>query len=298
MRVMVLLDIFFESDKEVISFCENLFQQNKQIELQWKVNEKWGNQISLETLPLNEFNLQSISKAMVHVYLTHRLGSMINEIIKEQYYFTDQHEIEHIHEITEWIVTGRDPDCKMIRKNKHPVQLLRAVFLMHLRNTEMVHFDSIAQFGMKVFKQDLVEYVGLAIDEFKREEEHQSFINSLREYVIKKESIVPLVLVLEGSPFHYYDEQGRLFTKSEIEQFITKQPLYLIGLPQDEWNLAPLVAMAPQEIIMYVHDASDPKIQTVINVFQERVSIKGFHDFPFSMLLKSKQASSSKHKES
>lgn len=296
MRVMVLLDIFFESDKEVISFCENLFQQNKQIELQWKVNEKWGNQISLETLPLNEFNFQSIAKAMVHVYLTFRLGSMINEIIKGKFYFTDHHEIEHIHEITEWIVTGQDLDCKMVRKNKHPVQLLKAIFLMHLRNTKTVNFDSIAQFGMKVFKQDLVDYVGLAIDEFKREEEHQSFINSLREYVLKKESIMPLVHVLEGSPFHYYDERGKLLTKNELQHCMSRQPLYLIGLPQDEWNLAPLVAMAPEEIMMYVQDASDPKIQTVINVFQERVSIKGYHDFPFPML-KSKHASLGKHKE-
>ncbi len=297
MRVMVLLDIFFESDKEVISFCESLFQQNKQIELQWKVNEKWGNQIRLEGLPLSEFNFQLIAKSMVHVYLTNRLGSVINEIIKEKYYFTNHHEIEQIHEITEWIVTGQDSDCKMVRKNKHPVQLLKAIFLMHVRNTKIVSFDSIVQFGMKVFKQDLIDYVGLAIDEFKREEEHQSFIHSLREYVLKKESIISPVHVLEGSPFHYYDEQGKLLTKDELRHCITEQPLYLIGFPQDEWNLAPLVAMAPEDIIMYVQDASDPKVQTVINVFQERVTIKGFRDFPFSMRLRSKQASSGKHKE-
>ena len=281
MRVMRLLDIFFESDKEVMRFCENLFQKNKQIAVHWKVNEKWGNQISFETQPENELKYQSIAQSMVYVFITYRLGSMLREIIKNKYYFSDKHEVEKIHELAEWIVLGEDLDCIIIRENKHPIQLLRAIFLMHIRNTQTIHFDSIVQFGMKVFKEDLINYVGLAIDEFKREEEHQSFINTVREYVIKKEPNIPLIHVLEGNPFHYYSETGSLFSKLELHVLMKKEPLYLIGLPQDEWNLAPLVAMAPKEIKIYVDDSSNPKAQTIINVFQERVTLHSFRDFPY-----------------
>jgi len=267
-----------------MSFCENLFQKNKQIALHWKVNEKWGNQISFEPQPLNELTYQSIGQSMVYVFITHRLGSMLREIIKETYYFTDRHEVEKIHELAEWIVIGDDSDAMIIRDNKHPTQLLRAIFLRHIRNTQTIHFDSIVQFGMKVFKADLIHYVGLAIDEFKREEEHQAFINTVREYVIKKEPNIPLIHVLEGNPFRYYSESGRLLSKFELHALIKKEPLYLIGLPQDEWNLAPLVAMAPKAIKMYVGDSSDPQTQTVINVFQERVTVHSSSDFPYSFL--------------
>lgn len=279
---MLLLDIFFESDREVISFCEKLYRQNKKIAVQWRVDEKWGNQISLDSLPLNELNFQSIAEGLVHVYVTNRLGEIIHGIIEENYYFTDRHEIEQIHEFAEWIVIGDDIDSLMIRKSKHPIQLLRAIFLMHIRNATTVHFDSIVQFGMKVFKQDLINYVGLAIDEFKREEEHQSFINTLREYIIKKEPVIPIIHVREDSVFYYYNGQGRQLTRLELRTLMKKEPLYLIGLPEDEWNLAPLIAMAPKEIKMYVDDPSDPKTQTIINVFQERVVLKAVNEFPYS----------------
>lgn len=279
---MLLLDIFFESDREVISFCGKLYRQNKKIAVQWRVDEKWGNQISLDSLPLNELNFQSIAEGLVHVYITNRLGKIIHGIIEENYYFTDRHEIEQIHEFAEWIVIGDDMDSLMIRKNKHPIQLLKAIFLMHIRNAPTIHFDSIVQFGMKVFKQDLINYVGLAIDEFKREEEHQSFINTLREYIIKKEPVIPIIHVREDSVFYYYNGQGRQLTRLELRTLMQKEPLYLIGLPQDEWNLAPLIAMAPKEIKMYVDDPSDPKTQTIINVFQERVELKAVEEFPYS----------------
>ena len=282
MRVMLRMDIFFESDKEVICFCEHVFQQNKQIAVHWQVNEKWGNQLTINYEPLNEIIFQSIAVSLVHVYISNRLRSVIHEIIRDSYYFTDHHEIEKIYELAEWIVTGVDEDSKMLRKHKHPVQLLRAIFLMHIRNAQTVHFDSIVQFGMKAFKKDLVHYIGLAIDEFKREEEHQSFINTLREYIHTKEPMIPLIHVVEGSPFSYYSTVGRQLSKIELRNIMKKAPLYLFGFPEDEWNLAPLIAMAPEKINMYVDDPSNPKTQTIINVFQERVILKSFKDFPYT----------------
>lgn len=282
MRVMRRMDIFFESDKEVIRFCENLFQQNKQIAVHWQVNDKWGNQLTINSEPLNEIIFQSIAESLVNVYIKFRLRKVINEIIQDTYYFSDRHEIEQIHEFAEWIVTGKDEDSKLLRKNKHPIQLLRAIFLMHIRNAHTVHFDSIVQFGMKAFKEDLIHYVGLAIDEFKREEEHQSFVNMLREYIIKKEPLLPLIHVVEGRTFRYFNVAGRPFSKIELRTLMSKAPLYLFGFHEEEWNLAPLIAMAPERINLYVDDPSNPKTQAVINVFQERVVLKSIQEFPYT----------------
>lgn len=275
------MKIFFESDKEVICFCENLFQENKQLEINWQVDEKWGNQLTVNAEPLNELVYQSIAISLVNVYITFRLKRTMKEIIRNTYYFSEWHEVEKIYELSEWIVTGEDEDSRLLRNNKHPIQLLRAIFLMHIRNTQTVHYDSIVKFGMKAFEQDLIDYVGLAIDEFKREEEHQSFINSLREYIVKQEPNVPLVHVVDGPTFGYYDPHGRRYSKLELRSLMRKAPLYLFGFPEEEWNLAPLVAMMPEQIQLYVEDPSTPKIQTIINVFQEKVSLKSVEEFPF-----------------
>ncbi|MHA6251425.1 sporulation protein YtxC [Oceanobacillus sp. CAU 1775] len=227
---------------------------------------------------------QAVADSFVNVYLNFYFSSVLIEIIKDKYYFSDKHVIQHIHELAEWIITGEDADSIMIRQRKHPIQLLRAIFLMHIRNTTTLHFDSIVKFGMKIFKEELIHYVGLAIDEFKREEEHQSFIQTLREFIKKKESTVPLIHVLEGENFNYFNEQGRPFSKTELITRIKKDPLILFGLSQKEWNLTPLIALAPDRINLYVHDPSHPKIQTVINVFQERVAIRMYDEFPFSFV--------------
>lgn len=279
MRVMQLLEIYFENDKEVRHFCEKLFRQNKQLSINWSIHEKWGNRIQLEYESSNELKLQSVADALVNVYLTFCFSNVLIEIIKNHYYFSDRHEIHHIHELAEWIVTGEDSDSCMIRKNKQPLQLIRAIFLMHIRNTKTIHYDSIINFGMKVFKEELIHYVGLAIDEFKREEEHQSFIQTLREIIKKKESTISRLHILDGIDFNYFTDQGKQLSKDELTTFIKREPLQLFGLSQKEWNLAPLIALAPDKIDMYVHDSSHPRIQSVINVFQERVTIKAYNEF-------------------
>src|SRR5699024_8565204 len=142
----------------------------------------------------------------------------IHAIIKDNFYFSDRHEIEHIQELAEWIVTGDDMDSSIIRKKKHPIQLLRAIFLMHIRNSQTIYFNTAVQSGMKFFKEELIHYVGLAIDEFKREEEHQSFINTLREYIIKKEPAASLIHVLDGNTFHYFDGQGKVYSKQDVNR--------------------------------------------------------------------------------
>jgi putative sporulation protein YtxC len=285
MRVMLRMEIFFETDKEVVCFCETLFHENKQIAVHWQLSEKWGNQLTIQSEPLNELAFQAVAKSLVHVYITFHLRSVLSEIIQHTYYFTERHEVEKIYDYAEWIVTGEDADSKLIRKNKHPIQLLRAIFIMHLRNAKKVYFTSIIKFGMKAFKHDLIDYVGLAIDEVKREEEYQTFVNMLREYILKKEPITSSVYVVEGDEFSYYREDGTKWSAYEIRQAMKKTPLYLLGFPAEEWNLAPLIALAPEIIYFYVDDPASAKSQTILNVFQERVQLRFIEEFPFTYSL-------------
>src|SRR5690625_3120758 len=102
MRVMSLLEVYFESDKEVISFCEYLFRDNKQIELNWKTHKDWGNQLQFTEQVLNQHTNYSIAKAMVDVFISHRLSKLLKVIIREDYYYTNNDEIERILELTHW----------------------------------------------------------------------------------------------------------------------------------------------------------------------------------------------------
>ncbi|WP_099158727.1 putative sporulation protein YtxC [Virgibacillus ndiopensis] len=283
-----MLEVYFGSDKEVITFCEHLFRYNKQIELHWKTDKDWGNQLQLDyNLPDNE-TLETIAQSMVDVFKLHRLTDMIKNIIKDYYYYSNTDEMERIMDLTNWIFSGEDDDSLQVRKNQDPSQLLLSLFIANIKNTSTIHYDSIVKFRLKVFKDQLIHYVGLAIDEFKREEDHQAFVNTLRDYIAKKESGFNVIHVLQGSTFSFFRDNGKRFSKMELRMIMQQEPLYIVGLDENELNLAPLVAMAPKKIKIYGDHPSEPKTLTVINVFEEKVEFEPYHKFPFPFYLNNK----------
>jgi putative sporulation protein YtxC len=284
-----LLDIYFSSNKEVISFCEQLFHYNKKIELHWKTSEEWGNHLQIACNQTDTALIDAIVKAMMDVFVTHRLSSMIKGIVEEYYYYSDQDEIEKILDLTHWLIAGEDDESVKARNQKDdPMQLLYSLMVADVKNSTTIHFDSIINFRLKIFKDNVVNLVGLAIDEYKREEDHQEFVNMLREYISKKEPSYNVVHILQGNQFSFFKANGKPFTRMELRVLMQKEPLYIVGLDEDELNLAPLVAMAPRKIKIYGDHPSEPKTLTVINVFQERVDFEPFNKFPFPYYMKNK----------
>jgi len=256
------------------------------MELNWKAEDKSGNYLKFNAqLPRNEL-IDAIADTMAIVYMTQRLGAMIRRIIKEHYYYTDHDEIERIHDLTDWIITGNDEESKRLRKNDDQKGFLKSLFIANLSEQNTFRFDSIVNFRMKTFKEQLTHYVGLAIDEFKREEDHQAFVDMLRAYVLKKEPGVPIIHILQGNSFVFFTQNGKRMTNIELRVLMKKEPLYIVGLHDNEFNLAPLIAMAPEKLKIYGDDPSEPKTLTVINVFQEKVEFEPISNFPFPSYLK------------
>jgi putative sporulation protein YtxC len=280
------LEVYFESDKEVMTFCEHLFRYNKQIELHWKTHKDWGNHIQFKYEPSHHESVNTIAKAMTDVFCAHRLSDMIEGIVRETFYFREHEEIERITELGRWICTGRDRDAERIRKNKEPGDLLHSLFMTNIKSTHAIHYDSIVRFQFSAFKDQLIYYTGLAIEEFKREEDHQDFINMLREYVADKQPDYKEIHIMQGDNFTFFTPDGKPFSRMELRKIMHAEPLYIVGLDIDEFNLSPLIAMAPAKINIYGDDPSEPKTHTVINVFQEKVHFEPINSFPFPAYLK------------
>jgi putative sporulation protein YtxC len=248
MRWCLLLNIYFESDKEVIHFCESLFRYNKQIELKWKTNEDWGNHIYFNEDIVNQETVQAIGKAMVDVFILFRLTNEIRKLIMEKYYYTNDDEIDEILDHTHWILKEGHPQLK---NSTRPTQLVLSLFIENITDVSAVHFDSIVKFRLNLFKDQLLNYIGLAIDEFKQEEEHQSFVEMLRTYILKKKPTYNEIHVVQGNNFSFFRSNGKRFSSLELRNLMHREPLYIVGLDINEMNLAPLVAIAPQRIHIY-----------------------------------------------
>src|SRR5699024_11635596 len=83
------------------------------------------------------------------------------------------------------------------------------------------------KFRMEPFKKLITVYVGLAIDEFKREEDHQTFLNTIREYVKNRGKSHSTIHVLQGDTFTFFRNNGNHIPKRELRHIIQNEPLYL-----------------------------------------------------------------------
>lgn len=266
-------------------FCEKIFKKLKRIEVLWKQDERWGNRVQflVDEEHVGEKEEQVLVHAMIDVFMTFRLSSFLSEIIQRVYYFENETEVNRILDVTQWILRSDDAESKLVRKSLDVQAALQNLFQEMIRVEKELHFDSIVQFRCYEIQEMLIEYVGRAIDEVKREEDHQAYVHMLREYVTTLEEKVDEIHVVQGSPFTFFKKNGKRYARFELRAMMHASPLYLIGLDADEFNLAPLIACAPKQIFMYGDDPSDPKTLTIMNVFQERVTFYPTAVFPFTL---------------
>lgn len=273
------MEVYFKCDKEVISFCESLFCAHKKIELHWKTDDVWGNHLLLHYESLNKKTLYSIAQAFVDVYQKHRLSTALREIIRNNYYYSNEAETVRILEWTYELMKEADPQSR-----RNPKKILFELFTKHIQNTSLINYDSIVKFRLESFHRLLMDYVGLAIDEFKSEEDYQAFIDMVRKYIAKKKPTYEKIFVLQGENFSFYKPNGERLSRMYLRKIVYKEPLYMVGLDVEEFNLSPLIALAPKKIFLYGNHPTDPKTLTVMNVFEERVSFASADHFPFTTL--------------
>ncbi|WP_080874168.1 sporulation protein YtxC [Oceanobacillus timonensis] len=264
------MEVYFETDKEAQAFCNQLIPYRKQISVHQQTNA-WGSRLQLESNGTKAELIHVISSVMSNVLIEEHLSDIIIREITEEYYFSDPEEINRIYDFSMGILFETDEDNQTLREHVDTAKLLQHIFLQQLKEHTSIHFRAILRFRLASFLTFIHECVGKAIEEFKREEDHQAFMDTLRHYIEKKEPCVDLVHIEQGENFTFYNEKGEVISKDMLRMWMFQAPLYVLGLHDNEFNLSPLIAMAPAKIKVYGNNPADPKTMTIINIFQERV---------------------------
>ncbi|WP_227994825.1 putative sporulation protein YtxC [Oceanobacillus sp. CFH 90083] len=266
--------MYFESDKEVSVFRNQLSPYRKQIRVHQQANAMWGNRLRLEGDAAELELIDIISSVMADVFIEVHLSDIIIRGITDKYYFSDPDEINRIYDFTMWILFETDSDNQYLRDHVDTRKLLQHIFFLHVKEHRSIHFSAILHFRLSHFLDFVHECIGKAIEEFKREEDHQTFMDMLRHYIENKEHCVDLVHIEQGENFTFYNEKGEVISKDMLRFWMYQAPLYALGLHENEFNLSPLIAMSPARIKVYGNDLADPKTMTIINIFQERVQFE------------------------
>ncbi|PAD39029.1 hypothetical protein CHH53_08270 [Terribacillus sp. 7520-G] len=268
--------VFIKSKKEMDTFCSCLAMLDGTKQVYVDEDDRWG-----YVATVHDGYHRRIAMALVETFLHHRETEWIRQIAKEVYYYKDEEAIKRIAELTHTMIVGdRYEEKKEPSVSRQQItQTFQEIAAKHIR----VFFDAVIQFRSNGYREALIEIVGDAIEEYKREEEYQMYVESLREYIGKKPIDSLVVHVIQGRDFSFYKNDGTRFSDDEIAAFAEEEPLFLAGIGKQEKNITPLIAMSPKKIYLYGEHPSEPKTLTIINIFQERAAYLPLHQFPFSL---------------
>src|SRR5690625_4260240 len=152
--------------------------------------------------------MNELSIVLVSVFNSFRLLQIVEDIVQQTYYYRDRTEIQRILELSQDMLLDQDKNGWPTLKNKRLHNIIHKIFTEQLNQSDTFHFDSVVKFCLKPLKDELIAEVGLVIDDFKREEEHQAFIQMVREHVTKKSFNYDTIYLLQGRNFSYYTENG------------------------------------------------------------------------------------------
>jgi len=237
-------------------------------------------------LHLNELADEQLLRYFIDVYLMYRLESRIQAIVAETYYYTEQEDIDHI---VAWTISLLEEESFNEQYFKKPSleQYLYSLTSEQLRQLSPtrshVYFDTFVLFQLKSFHEQLGDIVGYAIDEMKREEEHQHFLERARNFVQKQTPQTPLLHIINEGDFHFYNQFGKYIRPTTLSKRMQHAPLYLFGLDESELTVAPVLALMPRNIEIYGKEVNDSKIISLMKIFEERVQFYPLSQFPFAI---------------
>lgn len=270
------MKIYFQSEAEC-NYFKHLIAYNHLFYKQTKHKRK-GYELAIAHIPIH-----ILITCFIKVYFVFRLSKNIKEIAQNVYYYTNQTEIDRIVEWTYFLLQEKS----IIKEHFNEYSLFDYLYYFLIKQfqrmptTTEIYYDMFILFQFKQFHEQLIEIVGFAIDEMKREEEFQHFLHTIREYISFRKPKRSTLHVLQRNPFQLYTHSGEKISDVQLNTLMKKEPLYLIGLDESERNLAPIITLLPELVYIYGNDVNEPKTVTLLNIFQERAKFLPESSFPF-----------------
>ncbi len=230
--------------------------------------------ISIDTDPGNGYPpslLHSMRETFVSFIQEDLLHNWLVTIIRDKFFYRDEAECDQIAELAIMLMQEDN------KKNQAFWSELK--FKIHhglvsvLERKVSFSFPSFLTFRMKGILDKLSAFVEDAIDEYKMEQDYQSFIHLLRTHLLNNKPKLEKLYLKQHHSFEFYRDDMMVMTRSEVNGYVDRKmfadyPMYI-----DSHVLAPLICIAPEQLIIYCMEEAHPLISTIERIFEERVSV-------------------------
>jgi putative sporulation protein YtxC len=235
--------------------------------------------VKIKTDSMSEHVFNEIKELFYDFIIKTKCNDWFCKIITERFFYSDEEEIKQILEIIHSILEGERTDLAAFVKDSEEKNILKQAIHHVLKRDIVFSFDSFVKFRLRGFLTQLEKYVELSIDEYKMEQEYQTFIQTLREFVSTRSSLVHALHILIDEEVMFFNEQFVEIKKPELTKMIDRKLLFNHPVYVDSTTIAPLLSVAPKTIYLYAKDPDQPLIRTIRNIFEERVLVESFASF-------------------
>lgn len=218
-----------------------------------------------------------VSTAVSEFFIDEMEKHILSELLKHDYKYHQPEECEKILRFCHYVLTMDDDaysvplvtkdELKIIERKCH---VFKRVY-HYLKSHRDIHLEGFWRFRLKDYRKQLTDAIEYAIEEYILDQEYQEFISLLRYFISMQDPKVSMVHVvqLDYQQFQLYSEAGELLSKEDITFYLKDW----IGDVQqyDELIISTLISMAPQNIILHTSDTQTTVIQTLMNIFEERL---------------------------
>lgn len=201
----------------------------------------------------------------------------ILKILRERFFFTDPEEQAQILTLVRSFLDGEKEEIPALCKLPSRTNVLIGAFYDFLRPNIRFCFESFLTFRLKKYNELLERYVEAAIDEYKLEQEYQTFVECLRNQIKNRLTQIKVVYVVCDDETNLYDD-----TLSPIKMDTNHFRIAVrreTGLECAPSALTTLIELAPERVIVFSDRSDRGIVLTLQNVFQERLTMKGLKDF-------------------
>lgn len=250
----------------------SLYDKLLQSELKGMDVERDENRIIIRFRVMRE-SLPLLSSVLTEFVIATEEERILLNIIQSMFYFEDRDEQEQILTIVKSIIQGEKPDLPGLKQVLSRRQIIYHAFSGFLTDVTYFQYESFLRFRLKPYYQCLQRYVEMAIDEYKLEQEYQGIVENLRRLLKQRKPQLDMVHLVFNYEFALYDRQYRRIEEQEVRRSLDPVLRQRWGLDIEPSVLITLIGLAPETIFLYTDNVDAAMIQTIQNVFQERVVI-------------------------
>lgn len=281
-----MIEIIFQKDRDAQRLYGHITGQLQAVQLENEMiqfdKDRKIIKISTNNMPKTAFH--TIKESVYEFIAFKKRDDWFREILAERFFYTDPNEQEHILEIVYSVIEGSREDLVNFLNGPDEKRVVFQAIDEFFKGSISFSFDSFVVFRLKPFLDKLRNYIEVAIDEYKLEQEYQMFVQTLRDFLLGRPAQQQRIHLILDEKTIFYDQDFIEMKRNELIKGIDRKLLGNHPIYVDSVTIAPLLSMAPSRIYLYTNQPEEPLVRTISNIFEERVKIS-----PLTAFQKNKQ---------